>query len=145
MRTDTAPLGWGWKARAGAGLIGLLLAVSSTTPALRAQAGSVGQWATLPYVMPINPVHSALLPNGKILIVAGSGNCPPSQSGCPSGPPYGPSNASGAVLYDPAAKTFTQFTLSWDMLELEQAKMRGRIGDARTEIAARLEKLRYRQ
>jgi hypothetical protein len=28
------------------------------------------------------------------------------------------------------------------MLELEQAKMRGRIGDARTEIAARLEKLR---
>jgi len=30
------------------------------------------------------------------------------------------------------------------MLELEQAKMRGRIGDARTEIAARLEKLRYR-
>jgi len=74
MRTDTAPLGWGWKARAGAGLIGLLLAVSSTTPALRAQAGSVGQWATLPYVMPINPVHSALMNNGKVLIVSGSGN-----------------------------------------------------------------------
>ena len=28
---------------------------------------------TLPYTMPINPVHSALMNNGKVLIVSGSG------------------------------------------------------------------------
>jgi len=65
--------------------------------------------------MPINPVHAALLANGKVLVVAGSGNCPPSQSGCPSGAPYGPSNQSGALLWDPVAGSLTQFTLSWDM------------------------------
>lgn len=29
---------------------------------------------TLPYLMPINPVHAVLLNNGTVLIVAGSGN-----------------------------------------------------------------------
>ena len=37
------------------------------------------------------------------------------MSGCPAGPPYGPANASGALLLDPATGTFTSFTLSWDM------------------------------
>src|SRR5947207_1550844 len=74
-----------------------------------------GQWTTLPGTMPINPVHVALLHNGKILVLSGSGNCPPSQSGCPSGPPYAGQNASGAGLYDPIANTFSQFTLTWDM------------------------------
>src|SRR5438093_331345 len=32
-----------------------------------------GQWTTLPYLMPINPIHMALMHNGKVLIVAGSG------------------------------------------------------------------------
>src|SRR6266852_1769984 len=63
----------------------------------------------------INPVHVALLSNGKVLAVAGSGNCPPSQAGCPSGPPYGPSNNSGALLWDPNAGAISQFSLSWDM------------------------------
>jgi len=97
----------------------VLIALMSAT-LLRAglafgQANVQGQWSTLPNLMSINPIHAALLPNGKILIVAGSGNCPPSQSGCPSGAPYGPSNSSGAGLYDPASATFTQFTVSWDM------------------------------
>jgi len=74
MRTDAAPLGWGWTARAGVGLVGLALALSSATPALRAQAGTSGQWRTLGTLMPINPVHSALMNNGKVLIVSGSGN-----------------------------------------------------------------------
>ncbi len=66
--------------------------------------------------MPINPIHAALLSNGKVLVVAGSGNCPPSQSGCPSGPPYGPSNSSGALLLDPVSgQTISQFSQSWDM------------------------------
>ena len=66
-------------------------------------------------LMPINPIHSALLYNGKILVVAGSGNCPASQSGCPSGPPYGPANNSGALLFDPITATITKFTMAWDM------------------------------
>src|SRR5262245_19580010 len=41
-----------------------------------AQAGAQGQWRTLSYQMPanINPVHMALMSNGRVLIVAGSGN-----------------------------------------------------------------------
>src|ERR1700730_16413903 len=79
------------------------------------QADVQGQWTTLSNQMPINPIHAALMYNGKILIVAGSGNCPPSQSGCPSGAPYGASNHSGATVFDPVAQTFNQLTLSWDM------------------------------
>ena len=33
-----------------------------------------GTWTTLPYQMPINPISATLLPNGKVLIVAGSEN-----------------------------------------------------------------------
>ena len=33
-----------------------------------------GTWTTLPYQMPINPISANLLPNGKVLIVAGSEN-----------------------------------------------------------------------
>ena len=84
-------------------------------PIAMAQANVQGQWNTLPYLMPINPVHAALLSNGKVLVVAGSGNCPPSKSGCPAGPPYGPANNSGALLWDPVAGSITQFSLSWDM------------------------------
>ena len=40
-------------------------------PSLRAQAGVQGQWRTLASLMPINPVHLALMNNGKVLIVAG--------------------------------------------------------------------------
>src|SRR4029079_6268639 len=74
MRTDAAPLGWGWTARAGVGLVGLALALSPATPALHAQAGAYGQWRTLGTLMPINPVHAALMNNGNVLIVSGSGN-----------------------------------------------------------------------
>ena len=84
-------------------------------PGGMAQANVQGQWSTLPYAMPINPVHAALLYNGKILVVAGSGNCPPAQSGCPSGVPYGPANGSGAATWDPATGNITQLTLAWDM------------------------------
>jgi len=87
--------------------------VGTLIPGAAGQADVQGQWSTLPYLMPINPIHAALLYNGKLLIIAGSGNCPPSQSGCPSGPPYGASNGSGAVVYDPVAGTFTPLSLSW--------------------------------
>src|SRR5579864_2500551 len=93
----------------------LVLVFGALAPKAMAQANVTGQWSTASYSMPINPVHAALLSNGKILVVAGSGNCPPSQSGCPAGPPYGSSNGSGALLLDPVAQTITQFSLSWDM------------------------------
>jgi Domain of unknown function (DUF1929) len=96
--------------------VGLTLWLSLLMPTAMGQANVTGLWGTAPNLMPINPIHVALLPNGKILIVAGSGSCPPSQPGCPSGAPYGPSNHSGASLWDPASQTYTQwFTLSWDM------------------------------
>ncbi len=91
------------------------LLLSVLVPVTMGQANVQGQWSTLPYLMPINPVHVALLSNGKVLVVAGSGNCPPSQTGCPSGPPYGPSNNSGALLWDPVTGAITQFSVSWDM------------------------------
>jgi hypothetical protein len=53
---------------------GLVLAIF--VPQGMAQANVTGQWSTLPYEMPINPVHVALLSSGNVLVVAGSGNCP---------------------------------------------------------------------
>lgn len=76
----------------------------------------IGQWNTLSNTMPINPVHTAQLSNGEVLIVAGSGNCTPDIAGCPSGPPYGPSNNSGALLVDPVTgQVVAQFSVTWDM------------------------------
>jgi hypothetical protein len=89
--------------------------LSVLVPVTLGQANVQGQWSTLPYLMPINPIHVALLSNGKVLVVAGSGNCPPSQSGCPTGPPYGQPNNSGALLWDPVSGAITQFSVSWDM------------------------------
>ena len=79
------------------------------------QANVQGKWTTLSYTTPINPVHAALLSNGKILILAGSGSCPPYYGFCPQSPPYGPANKSGAELLDPVAGTITQYTVPWDM------------------------------
>ncbi len=95
--------------------LALLLVFAALIPQAMAQANVHGQWSTLNYSMTINPIHVALLHNGKILAVTGSGNCPPSQSGCPSGPPFNGSNHSGAVVVDPVAKTVTQLSVNWDM------------------------------
>jgi Domain of unknown function (DUF1929)/Glyoxal oxidase N-terminus len=110
------------RARISSGLSLALLFVLSflPVPAL-AQPNVQGMWSTIsnsgvPLTMPINPVHVALLTNGNVLVVAGSGNCPPSQSGCPSGAPYGPSNNSGALLVNPSTgQILAQFSLNWDM------------------------------
>ena len=53
-----------------------LLIFAIATPTVLAQANVHGQWSTLPYLMPINPVHVALMYNGKVLVVSGSGNDP---------------------------------------------------------------------
>lgn len=94
-------------------------AVGNVTGSASFTVGSpsvVGQWNTLPTTMPINPIHVALLSNGELLVIAGSGNCAPSLAGCPSGPPYGPSNRSGALLLNPfTGQVSAQFSVSWDM------------------------------
>src|SRR5438552_7374550 len=70
----------------------------------QAQASLQGSWTTLPYLMPINPVHMALLHNGKVLIVAGSGN----------DPSVPPTNYRAAV-WDPQAGTIPTQLVTWDM------------------------------
>jgi galactose oxidase-like protein/PKD domain-containing protein len=103
MRTTARPIGWGWSIRALAGFIGLALAYLSTPPALHAQAGTYGQWRTLNTPMPINPVHAALMNNGKVLIVSGSGNV------------AAETNFRAAVL-DPVSENITiTSSMPWDM------------------------------
>ena len=76
----------------------------------------VGQWNTLPNLMPINPIHVGLLPNSEVLVVAGSGACAPNIAGCPTSPPYGPSNGGGALLMNPfTGQVISQFTTPFDM------------------------------
>ena len=76
-------------ALAGCGGGGAGSSASSTTTNTPEPTGNTstghphGMWSMLPSTMPINPVHAALLHTGKVLIVSGSGNCPPQQAGCP--------------------------------------------------------------
>jgi hypothetical protein len=59
-----------------------------------------GVWTTAPNLMPINPVHGILLNTGKVLYIAGSGNCPPGLRGCPTG--FG-----SATIWNPSTGTFS--------------------------------------
>ncbi|HZR28153.1 MAG TPA: galactose oxidase-like domain-containing protein [Terriglobales bacterium] len=54
-------------------LVSLFL-TGSFVPCLLGQVQTQGQWQTQGYQLPINPIHVALMHNGKILLVAGSGN-----------------------------------------------------------------------
>lgn len=53
--------------------------VLATHIATFGQTSSVGQWQTLSNAMPINPIHAALMRNGKIFVVAGDGYNPNSH------------------------------------------------------------------
>jgi len=64
-----------------------------------------GLWTTLPYLMPINPIHCALLHNGKVLVVAGSEN---TLSEHQAGQYY-------AAVWDTQAGTFSVQNLLWDL------------------------------
>jgi hypothetical protein len=83
-------------------LVLLVLIYGYLGPSAMGQAAVQGQWATLPYLMPINPVHMALMNNGKVLIVSGSGNLPSNTN-------Y------AAAIWDPQAATITTQPLGWDM------------------------------
>src|SRR5881296_389806 len=86
-----------------AGLILSTAAVlAATTPLLWAQVNLQGRWTTLPYLMPINPIHIALLNTGKVLVVAGSGNVATETN-------Y------QAAVWDPQAGTIVTQPVAWDM------------------------------
>jgi PKD repeat protein len=99
MRTANAA----WVA---APLLGLLLVAvgpgGSNTPALQAQAATQGQWRTVANQLPINPVHVALMRNGQVLIVAGSGNVASETN-------------FQAAVWDPQSELFFTQPLAWDM------------------------------
>ena len=61
-----------------------------------------GRWDTLPFDMPINPVHVAMMHTGKVLIVSGSGNDPDNKN-------------LQAAVWDPKTLTIKTFNISWDM------------------------------
>jgi hypothetical protein len=83
----------------------LALALALAGPLVRspqAQSAAQGLWATLPDPMPINPVHLALMNNGNVLIVSGSGNVATETN-------Y------RAAVWDPIQGTIAVQTLGWDM------------------------------
>jgi Domain of unknown function (DUF1929)/PKD domain len=91
-----------WLSRSAIAVVICGLVSVCLNPTATAQAAAQGQWATLPYTMPINPVHMALMNNGEVLIVSGSGNLP--------------SNTSlAAAVWDPQAGTISTQSLAWDM------------------------------
>ncbi len=75
-------------------VFGILVVLVALVPGAWGQADVQGQWSTLPYLMPTNSVHAALLYNGKVLIIAGSKR----TDGTPS---------KEAALWDPQAGTIT--------------------------------------
>src|ERR1700689_3687807 len=80
----------------------VIAGLSLAAPPGMGQANVTGQWQTLPYTMPINPVHAALLYNGEVLVVSGSGNYPPQTT-------Y------QWAIWNPQAGTITVQTAAWDM------------------------------
>lgn len=82
-------------------LVVILAFAGLHAPLANAQANVQGTWQTLPQLMPINPIHTALMWNGKILIVSGSGNYPPQTTYM-------------VGVWDPSNNSFTSQTQSWD-------------------------------
>jgi hypothetical protein len=81
----------------------LLLGVAAALPApAEAQLNVTGQWSTLPYLMPVNPIHATLLKNGKVLIVGGSENNPTAT-------------VFKTAVWDPIAGTFATQLTPWDL------------------------------
>jgi galactose oxidase-like protein len=66
------------------------------------QANVQGKWSTLPYTMPINPIHAVLLHDGTVLVIAGSGNYPPITN-------------FQAAVWDPQTGNISTQSVGWDM------------------------------
>jgi len=87
-----------------AGLIGAAIDLTLGVHLSQAQsAATVGQWTTMSYKMPINPIHCGILHTGKVLIVAGSENEPDNED-----PPV-------AAVWDPQSGSIVVQDLLWDV------------------------------
>jgi hypothetical protein len=91
-----------WRLRALTYLLAAVALLALHAPATFGQANVTGTWQTLPTLMPINPVHTALMPNGKILVVSGSGNYPQQTTFM-------------VGVWDPSNNSITTGTQAWDM------------------------------
>jgi hypothetical protein len=84
-------------------LTAVVALLATFAPMAHGQANVQGTWHTLSPLMPVNPVHVALMHNGKILVVSGSGNYP-AQTTFMVG------------VWDPSSNTWTAGpNQSWDM------------------------------
>src|ERR1700733_110847 len=85
------------------GVLAAIVLLIACAPIAQGQNNVNGTWKTLPTLMPINPVHIALMNNGKILVVSGSGN-------------YQAQTNFMVGIWDPSNNTWTQGpNQSWDM------------------------------
>jgi len=83
-------------------LIGAMISLSLFVHSVEAGSPAIeGLWSTLPYEMPVNPVHCGLLHSGKVLIVVRS-------EGKGNRPSYG-------AVWDPQSGTIIVQTLLWDL------------------------------
>jgi isopentenyl phosphate kinase len=69
-KNEANPMSRGAFLRLSRTLLLLLLVFAASVPAAVAQADVKGQWSTLNYSMTINPIHVALMKNGKILVLS---------------------------------------------------------------------------
>jgi hypothetical protein len=83
--------------------------VAAQTPTSPVAAAQYGKWSTLPYTMPINPIHAALLRTGKVLIVSGSGNDPNNAFPINNNPDY------EAAVWNLQTGKITTQRVGWDM------------------------------
>jgi hypothetical protein len=104
MRKPTQNV-WNHCSRARALLVAIAIA-SACAQGVLAQssilAGLLGQWTTLADQTSINPVHAALMHNGKVLILSGSGNVATNRD-------Y------ETAVWDPQTQTFVKQPIAWDM------------------------------
>jgi len=102
IRAVRSPFAAKWVAINGSVKVILLCILVVAWQKAAAQPQVTGQWVTLPYLMPINPIRVDLLRNGKVLIVAGSEN-------------EADNDNSVSAVWDLAAQTVTVQPMLWDV------------------------------
>ena len=105
MAAAVAPTVLSGRIRRAVALLTISLGVLGTTSEKAlAQRQVTGEWVTLPYQMPINPIRIALMHTGKVLIVAGSENDPANLS-----------TSSKIGVWDPVSGQIAVQQVSWDV------------------------------
>src|SRR5579864_2591235 len=81
-------------------ILGIALLIGlAITPKSSAQAAQIGQWQILTNTLPLNPIHAALMHNGKVLMIEGRPTSPTPFAG----------------VWDPATQTLTEFAAPYTM------------------------------